>query len=201
MIQCFFLEETGRAQIYLRRYHGSMPGPLCPSSGIGYHNAKFYLEDRPVKYSDWPHEIPNCYQGIQEQPLDDPRWPTHCACGYAFTGEDLKQVFQESILRRTDTGEETTWRAAPPGAMRDACWYRTDWAGADGRSLVVKCPDNTDWLIDGPSYHDGKRTHEHPWTRTGTPPIISVTPSIATPGYHGFLGSNGAPPGYFTGPL
>jgi hypothetical protein len=47
------------------------------------------------------------------------------------------------------------------------------------------------------------------WTRQGEPPLIQVGKqfgktcgagggSIQTPGYHGFLGTNGAAPGEFT---
>jgi hypothetical protein len=201
-IKCFFLVDTGRARISLRRYHSSSDAEQkCVASGLSYHNANNYIEDRPVIYAEEQHGKQDCYHGSQEHDGNDPRWPTHCACGYAFTGDDPKQVFQDTILRRTDTGEEMTWNEAPPGAMRDCCWIRGEWSGPDGMSITVKCPDATDWLIDGPSYHDGKQNHPHPWTRTGTPPDISVTPSILTPTYHGFLGSNGASPGYFTGPL
>ncbi len=50
----------------------------------------------------------------------DPRWPTHCPCGYEFQPKDEWQVFRESLYRREDTGEEWPMRELPPGAMYDA---------------------------------------------------------------------------------
>ena len=48
-------------------------------------------------------------------------------------------------------------------------------------SLIVMTPGG-EWAIDMPSIDGGK------WSRTGTVPKISVTPSILIPDkYHGFL--------------
>ena len=74
----------------------------------------------------------------------------------------------------------------PPGALWRAAWYeRSGWVGADGQSWLCKLPDGTDWLIDGPA---GNAPGKLPgWDRKGTAPLFTVTPSIKSPGYHGFL--------------
>lgn len=72
--------------------------------------------------------------------------------------------------------------------------YWRDWA--DQRPpICVVCPNGEQWEIDRwSSSGDG-------WTVRGALPEISVTPSIVVEGYHGYLGSNGAPPGTFTADL
>ena len=73
-----------------------------------------------------------------------------------------------------------------PGAMFDA----TDWSPwrsrgtPDGKVWGVVTPpgDPHDvWIIDSEASSGGH------WTRTGTPPRLTVTPSILMPRYHGFL--------------
>jgi hypothetical protein len=78
---------------------------------------------------------------------------------------------------------------ATEGAMWDAEWFRAcrdDVTGLaydrnpDGIVLCVRCPGG-DWLVDGPSKGGGS------WSRTGTVPFVTVTPSILQPSYHGWL--------------
>lgn len=73
-------------------------------------------------------------------------------------------------------------------------FYWTTWS--DKRPPIsVLCPNGAEWCVDARSSNgDG-------WQVSGDPPLLVVTPSIQVPGYHGFLGSNGAPPGHFTGNL
>lgn len=130
----------------------------------------------------------------------DSRWPAHCTCGEPFHAGDERQVFTERIYRRMDTGDELTLRDAGPGAMWDAPWY--PWKGADGRSLVIVCPDGRQWSIDSRAtnctlpYDSEHRC----WLRTGEPPRVTVGKSapgqrtcgagggsIDTGSYHGFL--------------
>jgi hypothetical protein len=67
--------------------------------------------------------------------------------------------------------------------MWDAWWMPSP-KGPDGRYLVVRLPGNHEWAIDGPSSQ-----HREPgaWTRTGTPPRITASPSILAGDYHGWL--------------
>lgn len=177
-IACFWTEPSDTAEHSLRRYVSSANGKC--SGPFGYHNASVVLGSVPCPHDGWA--------GRGELPDDaakaDPRWPTACACGYVFQPGDSWQVNYERHYRREpDNGARFTLGAAPPGAMYECVWYKKipEWCGSDGRSLGVMLPDGQDWHIDGPSKGGGK------WTRTGAPPRISVTPSILTSRYHGFL--------------
>lgn len=59
-------------------------------------------------------------------------------------------------------------------------FYWADWS--DKRPpICVVCPNGQHWLIDSKSSNgDG-------WKITGEPPLITASPSILVPGYHGFL--------------
>jgi hypothetical protein len=100
--------------------------------------------------------------------------------------------------------------------MWDAFWAGPHAQGPDGKSLVVVCPNGEQWMIDSHASNCTNPTDSGPygvahrcWTRTGTPPLISVgkqwgktcaagAGSILAGNYHGFLGIQGAQPGYFT---
>lgn len=184
-VRCFWTEPTGRVRLALRRFVAS-DGEKCPLP-LGFHNAKAPLRDdvERIGHDDdgarrylasWDDAAP---------PHDDPRWPPACACGVAFRPTDERQVWQEQIYRRVDTGEEQPRDEFPPGAMFDAWWHHgiADWCGPDGRALTVRLPDGVEWQIDGPA-----RGHVlHAWTRTGDPPLLTARPSIQTKDYHGFL--------------
>jgi hypothetical protein len=81
---------------------------------------------------------------------------------------------------------------APVGAMWDAHWLTgldvggaRPFGGPDGLTLIVRTPGG-DWVIDGPSFKDGKPWGPG-WRRTGEPPHLTVNPSINMPGFHGWL--------------
>lgn len=91
----------------------------------------------------------------------------------------------------TESGEEI--KAAPPGAMWDADWYegsklkdgRPYNRNPDGVTLCVRTPGG-DWIVDGPSF--SCRVEVGSWSRSGTLPNVTATPSIHIPGkYHGWL--------------
>ena len=82
---------------------------------------------------------------------------------------------------------------APVGAMWDADWFRGEKhqsglaydRNPDGVVLCVRTPGG-DWVIDGPSFTN--RVETGSWSRTGTIPNVTATPSIHIPGkYHGWL--------------
>ena len=198
-VKCFYLEDAGRINRYLRRYHdGPCPAPWTAFGGMTFLDCV-------------PH-APGTYIQLEDKPIDlvpktDPRWPKVCECGREFTLEDHWQIFVDSVYVRQDTGEEVSTRNAPPGAIWNAWWYSECFKGADGRSLVVVCPDGHEWLIDSRASNCTAPTdNDHRcWIRHGEPPNLTVdkvagTPdasakttcsagggSIQTPKWHGFL--------------
>lgn len=203
-VKCFWLEPTSRHRLLLRRYATG----ACPATNSRYHDGRAFvgvakeapssaaIRHRPSLTLALPSEFPAPLRPY----LDDPRWPTHCLCGFKFSDFDYWQLFVEATYRRTDTDEEMTLRDAPPGAMWDAVWFHDFRTGPDGRSLIVKCPDGHEWFIDHRASNCGMpadRVH-YCWVRHGEPPNITVNKdgltcgagggSVQTPrGYHGFL--------------
>lgn len=194
-VQCYWVEPTGECRWGLRRFawtaasdrEGNDPTELCPDGG---HNASVELEGA--------HAVERTEEGYVGPlpkdlvPHDDPRWPKECAtCGRPFPDTDEWQVNVLEDWARTDTGEVVSRngvRGLPPGAMWDAWWWPHRYRHPDGISLCVQLPDGLGWLVDGPPRDAPPEAH---WERTGdpraVPPTVSATPSILTPGYHGFL--------------
>lgn len=203
-IKCFLLEPTDRVTRALRRFTYSSDEPdesergTCPLRAKWGHDAQVPIEDGPAVWGDegtyliepmqWPH--------------DDPRWPTHCECGYEFQEDDQWQLSNDLIYRRADTGEEMTLRDAPAGAMWYAPWIRNTWQGPDGKCLIVRLPERRDWIVDSQASNCGMpddpgQLRHHCWVRHGVPPEITVDKagatcsagagSIATDKWHGFL--------------
>lgn len=206
-VTCFMLTFADECEWGLRRYtsKNESGSPPCPRDGgrwgkvhaatsiLGRHPAAMITTggglvvigvDSRVSRIPWPSD-------------DDPRWPTHCECGFAFRDSDPRQRWTEMLYRRDDTGELTTLSAAPDGAMWDAPW--NPWKGPDGRSMVVKCPGGSTWMIDGRANNctlPNDPTHRC-WIRHGEPPRITVDKdgptcsagagSIQAGSYHGFL--------------
>lgn len=177
-VRCFLLVATDDEWRWLRRFAEGG----CSTNAGHYHNAMAYIGRAPALRNEQGYGI--------EPAVDraDTRWPTTCACGYAFAETDHWQVFSLDIYRRADglPGEysihpnpsEPAIRAAA-GAMWDAWWH---WRkGPDGHAWTVMLPDGSDWCIDGPSSNgDG-------WRRSGEAPNLTARPSILTPAYHGWL--------------
>lgn len=194
-VRCFMLEPIERAQVGLRRYTHWDKSP----DQHHYHSA---LNQISECFSRIVMEPDGQWVFRHVEPLmpshQDPRWPTHCKCGYGFLESDEWQVFTRTLYRRSDTGELTTIDDAPPGAMYDALWIPW-WGGPDGLSLMVKCPNGASWWIDGRASNctmPDDDTHRC-WIRHGDPPRITVDKagvtcaagagSIQAGDYHGFL--------------
>ena len=181
---CVLLIATDQASLSLRRYASK---GTCTVSGRGIHDAETLIGRARVVISEggtWDVE------DAERPPSSDPRWPTHCACGYEFGSEDAYQLFTSRLYTRQDTGALLTLHEAEPGMLWDAPWFldfNPPWAGPDGRCLIMRLPGSGEWTIDGPATGGGG------WTRTGEPPKITVRPSIlshasgSVKGYHGFL--------------
>lgn len=192
---CFWVEETGEAAVYLRRYTSKHEGEWeCEA---GWHQAKVFVGEFKQRRSSKGY-----WQSISERRFaGDPRWPKQCdECSYRFNARrgDVRHVFTESIYVRPDSGERWYERHLPAGALYDAWWLPDSYMGQDGIHLACILPTPFSegcgvldaWFVDGPSSSGGK------WTRTGSPhdiPNLSVTPSILAgePGhprfYHSYL--------------
>jgi hypothetical protein len=177
---------TGQFERRLRRFrwttdeprYGTKPDRGCDASRV---IARFTPPDgEPAPAGDnWPH--------------DDDRWPTACdACGRAFDDADQWQRNEDRIYDRA--GVEIVWRDgafgrnAPPGTMVRCEWYdefaRTFDHPGGVESWIVALPDGGEWITTQRATGGGH------WTVTGTPPNLTVTPSIfhnAPHGWHGFI--------------
>jgi hypothetical protein len=88
-----------------------------------------------------------------------------------FWCEPLGDGHPDNAYRRVDTGETFLLGQAAPGA----CYY-ADWLphrGPDGHCLIVITPYGP-WNVDGGFQLPSPGV----WTRTGTPPKVTVAPSI-----------------------
>jgi hypothetical protein len=184
-VTCFMVEPTGRAKWRLRRFTFSAD-KRCANRGKWRHDAE----------SEWLGECPAAIAPFGDEgrlifhvehpkpPHDDPRWPSHCDCGYAFTEADEWQVWTEIIYRAAD-GREMTLRDGVPGMMWNAMWMKRNNAPPEEIYLCVVLPCGHEWYIDGPA------SNGPGWTRTGTPPKVTATPSIGcgqgNSCYHGWL--------------
>ena len=192
-VRIFWCEESDQVDRWLRRY--APVGGGC-SEGA-YHNARVPFDrvtQAPGTYIEEPVDRPAD---------DDPRWPVACACGYQFKAADPRQVFQKRVYRRTDTGALVPFDELPPGAVWNA-WWAADhkaWTGPDGRCLVVRLPNGTDWMIDSRASNCGRpgdSVHKC-WVRHGKPEDGTLhvdkdgdtcsagAGSILAGDYHGFL--------------
>lgn len=70
--------------------------------------------------------------------------------------------------------------------LSDAFLARWD-KGERRMPLVVRMPDGTDFCVDSPTFANGKRGSGG-WAVSGTPPKITLAPSINLVGfYHGYI--------------
>lgn len=188
-IKCFLIEVTDRQIISLRRYAWTNDSDKCPVNG--YHTRMVFSH---TWQSDGAPRTPDA------EDKKDPRWPKVCECGYVFKPTDEWQFFNEWEYKRTDSGEFTTLRSAPVGAIWRADWYEDmkEFCGTDGKSYVCKTPDG-DWCIDQRASNCTlpKDDVHKCWCRHGEAPDFTVDKngntcsagagSILKPKWHGFL--------------
>lgn len=185
-IQCFLLEPSDQGEKFLRRFVFSRNMPTTCLGSKSYHDHSEVIGRGPYPEPDSNGTY------LRDFPDDDPRWPTHCACGYKFAPSDERQANIRRLFKRSDTGELVSIEHAPPGAMWYADWYPESYRGPDGHTLMVKTPAG-DWLVDAPS-DTAVGNKGGGWQRTGTAPNITAHPSIGMYGpdgkrwaYHGWL--------------
>lgn len=223
MAKVFWLEPLNLYEISLRRFVSTsyetdaagekdwskpieQPCPLKPGK-YSYHNVHTIIgrveaAEHPVSGDHNP-----------EFPHTDSRWPTQCACGFAFRETDSWQANYDRLHSGALDGQLYTLRTAPIGAMWDAYWLAGWRQGPDGLTLTVKTPGG-DWTVDGecsnctdparnhPETIDGKVVHQrthHCWVRHGDPRTGNIhvdkdgptcaagAGSIQMASYHGFL--------------
>lgn len=202
-IRCFLIEPSARARVYLRRYGGTG----CPLNGGQYHNALVLVDGVEAPAETASVDLFGVMPAEQAF-AGDPRWPSACRCGYVFDGAAFhSQASHEHIYRRVDTGEETTLREAPAGAIWRATWreHWARWCGPDGRAYVVRCPGRhwNDWDIDNRASNCTQPEDDvhRCWCRHGVAPDFTVDKnpepgqstcaagagSIQAGAWHGFL--------------
>lgn len=215
-IKAFLMEPTMTRRLFLRRYVMSTKN-RCPKSsewGCDTGFAPLGVPDEPFA---WQVEDDG-YQKYPEPPKiapEDPRWPTHCEeCGGALPPEAERQVHQEQVWRRADTGELIPRRSFPPGAL----WYEDGphygfasvfkAGGPDGKVLCAICPGGGAWCINSRASNCSRRDDEthRCWVRHGDPRAGTIhvdkngntcaagAGSIISGKWHGFLHN-----GHFTG--
>jgi hypothetical protein len=175
-IKVFWIEPTGRERLWLRRYRASIEHK-CQATG-SYCNAMFELGEADVVRTPEDRAL----REEQTPSAGDARWPTNCeACGQPFADDDPRQLFGRTLYVRPDTGERFTREDAPAGACWNADWITRDrdavpagsasMIGNDRRSLVVKCPDGHDWMIDARASNCTMKDDNlhHCWVRHGRP--------------------------------
>lgn len=153
----------------LRRYSPNK----CPSGTI--HDVTVVIDERLEGANDGVF--------LKEDFGSDPRWPASCPCGYAFQESDHWQVHVDRLWQGAPDGKlyATHDVDLPIGAMWDAEWLKDVWKGLDGLSLVVRLPAGVDFPMD-------MTLGDNSWARIGTPPDITLHPSVNSIGaYHGTI--------------
>lgn len=184
-VECFWVEPNGKAVRSLRRFSNGSVGGRCPyiAGEYSYHTASVDIGENAATWNHTDHGKVVALIPPESYP-NDPRWPTQCECGYIFIDDDHWQVNQEPIYESKDG--RTAWilpshgRRPTPGAMFDTFW-RPELQKDDGWAISVVCPNSAVWCIDSQATSGGF------WTREGTPPNLTVSPSIVAGDYHGFL--------------
>lgn len=182
---CFWMKQTSKVRRSIIVI-GLMS--VCAKRGLNCCRSDVFLEFLEARvdrygYTEWV-DVPD------PDPLD-PIWPTKCQhCGKPFGDDIMRSTMQEPVYRALD--REMTITEAPYGAMWNEIGFFTEnVVGPDGLCIVVKTPGGN-WCVDGPA-RGGAKDGAHVWSRTGTPPVISVTPSIhilnheGQTVYHGWL--------------
>lgn len=195
-IPCFLIEPTGRVAQSLIVYTYDS-GEECGEGKDRYHRGEVAL---PIV--EWP-------AGDRDYPdvrLDDETltWPTRCdRCGVELPANIWRRSASSSrIFRNVTTGEEySAAHRAPVGAMFRTPWLASVCRAPDGGDpLTVNTPGGH-WTIDlcASGCEEARKplaerlaSGHRCWQWSGTPPLVTATPSIAinmsSPGgYHGWL--------------
>jgi len=173
------VEPTKFCRRSLRRYWKTGPGV---HSGH-YHDASVVIDAK--------FESPGVHgRGLLRDGYEsNPAWPKNCACGYKFVEEDYWQVNEERLWKGAPERKLYTLRECPPGATWIADWFSDkgpngQWSGPDGKVWCVMLPGGVEFIV----YMYSSDKPPRKWDVQGTPPNITVSPSINQEGhYHGFI--------------
>lgn len=183
-IKCVFLEPTNMEEQRLRRYTTSH-GECGDVRNWGTHQNWVKIgeveNDGLANFSNGSNQTIDPGQTVPVS-FDDPRWPTHCTCGWKFPDDVVRQYFPETLYRVQGTDTLVTLRNAPAGSMWYATWLEEHdhwWKGPDGRILIVRLPNGSDWIIDSRANNcTMKEDNVHRcWVRHGSPPEVTVDKS------------------------
>lgn len=152
--KCVLVHRTKKAGIRLRRFViGRYDCPLSPGR-YGYHNRIVDIEDE----CDWPSTD---FDGVgEERNKDDPRWPTHCYCGYEFSPDDCWQYNKVVIYATIDDSIREIINDLPPGAM----WFENSHSIKTLNVMTMAGKWSIDNYLNTPNG----------WKWTGNPPEITV---------------------------
>jgi hypothetical protein len=182
-------EPTGTYRRDLRRFTwGASDGRIC--SELEQEQPPWRGHDATVTIAHVTEAEADPVHG-DNWPRDDGRWPQRCRhCGYRFVDSDQWQRNDCAIYRLPDGTEFAKWgvfgRIAPPGTMIRADWFDQYSQHPEHiESWMISLPDGGEWTTSQRAGGGGY------WTVTGTPPKITVTPSIwhnqSGNGWHGFV--------------
>lgn len=168
-VPLFIAEATGMCRLSLRRFR------LRESDRLEehFHDACVVIDENAptTRREDGGREVTG-----DRVPHDDPRWPSHCACGEPFRHDDEWQCPEADWFE--GGGQRFAWGIGswdgPPGAM-----IRAPWRDQEGRppAWTVFLPNHGTWNTNDRAASDDKQPGPY-WTVTGTAPDITVMPSI-----------------------
>jgi hypothetical protein len=168
-IPLFIAEPAGTCRLSLRRFRYGEEGETHR------HDAAVVIDESAPESPRDPDDTKPVTDG--RVPHDDPRWPTRCDCGELFGDDDEWQV--NEVPWYEGGGQRFAWGIGswdgPPGAM-----IRVPWRDSPGRpeTWMVFLPNGTYWCTnDRASRDEGTKLGPY-WQVTGTPPLITVHPSI-----------------------
>lgn len=183
-IPLYIVEPTGTCRLALRRFRHR------DDSEDHFHDVTVIINENARVTPDNPDGTkPVTDHRVRH---DDPLWPTRCDCGEPFTEADVRQVNELDWYE--GNGHRFAWGIGSwdgsPGAV-----MRTPWRDVDGRSPAwhVCLPNRTWWNTnDRASTGPGNELGPY-WDVTGTPPGITVSPSIddrsSSRPWHGWIRS------------
>jgi hypothetical protein len=183
-IPLFIAEATGTCRLSLRRYRSD------EDDQGHWHNASVVIDgDAPVTPPKPDGTKPFIDDG--RVPHDDPRWPAACTCGEAFTDDDQWQVNESDWYE--GGGQRFTWGSGnwdgPPGAMFRAPWQDDITPDNGLPAWIIFLPNGTYWCTRDRSSGGGNKIGPQ-WSVSGTPPRITVNPSIndqSSRPWHGWI--------------